>query len=266
VLLCVIPVLAEKSNGDNCPPVHLSILSSTMLRTLCIDIGGSHLKAALVAPDEQFLSELVKLVTPDPINPQLLLDALTELAGKLGEFDRVSAGFPGLVRHGVIRTAPNLGTAAFAGFNLQEALEQAFRKPARVANDADVQGLGAITGKGMEVVITLGTGFGTALFEDGALGPHVELAHHPFRDGMTYEELLGDAALKRNGELAWRSNLGHAIESLRGLTDFDHLFIGGGNARLVDRQRLAADVTVVPNSDGIAGGVWLWETVRRLEG
>lgn len=235
-----------------------------MLRTLCLDIGGTHLKAAIVAGDESFLSDRVMSETPDPIDPPLLMEKLGELAQRLPAFDRISAGFPGMVRHGVIRTAPNLGTAVFAGFDLRAALEQQFRAPARVANDADIQGLGAIRGEGMEMVITLGTGFGTAIFQDGRLGPHLELAHHPFHHDRTYEELLGDAALKRDGEPTWRASLRHAVEQLRALTAFDHLYIGGGNARLIDPESLPPDVSVVPNSEGIAGGIWLWE--RRASG
>ncbi|HET7111279.1 MAG TPA: hypothetical protein VFI41_10410, partial [Gemmatimonadales bacterium] len=93
----------------------------------------------------------------------------------------------------------------------------------------------------------------------GVLGPHLELAHHPFHHGRTYEDLLGDAALERDGEPTWRASLRHAVEQLRALTAFDHLYIGGGNARLIDPASLPPDVSVVPNTDGIAGGVWLWE-------
>ncbi len=231
-----------------------------MLTTLCFDIGGSHLKAALVGPDESFLSQRLSMATPRPATPVALLAGLTDMGRQLAPFDRISAGFPGMIRHGVIRTAPNLGTPAFAGFDLREALENALGKPVRVANDADVQGLGAISGHGMEMVVTLGTGFGTAMFLDGVLGPHIELAHHPFRNGRTYEEALGDRALKQSGEPAWRDNLARAIEQLRSLTAFDRLYIGGGNARLLDPRELPADVGIVPNTDGLTGGVWLWRS------
>jgi polyphosphate glucokinase len=233
-----------------------------VIRTLCLDIGGTHLKAAIVAPDESFLSERVIADTPESATPALLMERLTALARQLPPFDRIAAGFPGMVRHGVIRTAPNLGTDAFAGFDLRSALEKSLGKPVRVANDADVQGLGAIAGTGMEMVITLGTGFGTALFEDGVLGPHLEFAHHPFEKGKTYEDLLGDAALKRDGEPAWRAAVDRAVAQLRQLSAFDHLYIGGGNARLIDAASLPGDVSVVPNTDGIAGGVWLWQPRR----
>jgi polyphosphate glucokinase len=128
-----------------------------------------------------------------------------------------------------------------------------------VCNDADVQGLGAIRGKGVEFVITLGTGFGTSIFEDGRLGPHIELAHHPFHDNNTYEEELGDAALKKVGKRVWNRRLERAIDTLRALTWFDHLYIGGGNSRHV-KLDLPADITVVDNKAGIIGGVRLWSS------
>jgi polyphosphate glucokinase len=169
----------------------------------------------------------------------------------------VSVGFPGVVRGGVIRTAANLGDTRLRGFNLARALKKTLGAPVRVCNDADMQGLGAIRGKGVEMVITLGTGFGTSIFEDGRLGPHIELAHHPFHHDRTYEDELGDAALKEVGRRTWNRRLRRAIDTLRALTFFDHLYIGGGNSRLV-RLKLPSDISIVDNAAGIIGGVRLW--------
>ena len=104
-----------------------------------------------------------------------------ELVGPLGRFQRISIGFPGVVRGGRVLTAPNLGTEAWHGFPLAAALAERLGAPARLANDATVQGLGVIAGHGLECVITLGTGMGFALFEDGRPGPHLELSQHPVR-------------------------------------------------------------------------------------
>src|SRR5439155_8546731 len=120
-----------------------------------------------------------------------------ELVEPLPEFDRVSVGFPGVVRDGVIRTAVNLDPRTFPGFNLAAVLEDRLGKPARVINDADMQGYGAIRGEGLELVITLGTGMGSALFSNGKLAPHLELAHHPFHRGRSYEHELGERARRR---------------------------------------------------------------------
>jgi polyphosphate glucokinase len=226
--------------------------------TLAIDIGGSGLKATVLDRQGQMLSERLRVATPRPIDPGRLVDALVELVKPLPEYERVSVGFPGVVRDGVVKTAINLNEKAFPGFNLADALTNRLGKPVRVINDADMQGYGAIQGKGVEMVVTLGTGVGTALFCDGKLAPHLELAHHPFHRGKTYEHELGEAARRRFSKRKWHKRLKEAIERFRALTSFDHLYIGGGNARRVEME-LPPDVTLVDNDAGVLGGIRLWE-------
>jgi polyphosphate glucokinase len=127
----------------------------------------------------------------------------------------------------------------------------------RLANDADVQGLGAIRGQGVEMVLTLGTGAGTAFFKDGVLLPHLELAHHPVRANKTYDEYIGNAARIRKGDKAWNKRIARVIEILRALVHFDHLYLGGGNAEHLSVM-LPADVSIIPNLDGLVGGIGLW--------
>lgn len=225
--------------------------------TLSIDVGGSHVKASVLDDRGHMLHDRVRVDTPKRLTPQKLVMLIADLVTSLPRFDRVSVGFPGVVRDGVVRTAPNLGTEQFRGFNLARALERKLGRPVRVENDADVQGLAAVKGRGVEMVITLGTGFGSSIFVDGRLGPHLELAHHAFRKDRTYEDELGEAARERDGNEAWQRHVFEAIESLRNLTNFDHLYIGGGNARLLDAE-LPRDVSVVSNTAGILGGVRLW--------
>ena len=228
------------------------------MRTLSVDVGGSHVKASVLGARGEMIHDAVKVVTPPDVTPARLVSVVADLAKELPEFDRVSVGFPGVVRGGVVRTAPNLGTERFADFDLADAIEKKLGAPTRVCNDADVQGYGAISGKGVEVVITLGTGFGSSIFEDGRLGPHLELAHHNFRHDHTYEEELGEGALEKDGKKKWNAHLQEAIDSLRALTCFDHLYIGGGNSRHV-KLELPSDVSVVDNTAGILGGVRLWD-------
>src|SRR5690242_20229385 len=225
--------------------------------TLAIDVGGSHVKASVLDSRGRMLKERVRVDTPKKVTPRELVALIAGLVPSLPRFDRVSVGFPGVVRDGVIRTAPNLGTERFQGFNLARALERRLHKPVRVENDADVQGLAVVKGKGVEMVITLGTGLGSSIFVNGHLGPHLELAHHNFRKDKTYEEELGEAARQRDGDHAWQRHVLEAIDSLRNLTNFDHLYIGGGNSRLLDVD-LPRDVSVVSNTAGILGGVRLW--------
>src|SRR5262245_6507910 len=202
-------------------------------RTLAIDIGGSGLKASVLDPRGRMLVDRVRVPTPVHRPPQVVIEALAKLAAPLPAYDRIAVGFPGVVREGRILTAPNLGHPGWAGFDLARALTARLGKPARVANDADLQGLAVVRGRGVELVITLGTGFGTALYLDGRLAPHLELAHHPFRKGETYEEQLGNAARKDVGGKKWNKRIQRAIETLRLLVHFDHLYIGGGNAKKI---------------------------------
>ena len=226
-------------------------------RTLTIDVGGSGLKASVLDARGAMLVERVRVPTPVGRPPALVIEALARLVAPLPAYDRISVGFPGVVRDGKVLTAPNLGHRAWAGFDLARALSRRLGKPTRIANDADLQGLAVVKGRGVELVVTLGTGFGTALYWDGRLAPHLEVAHHPFRKGQTYEEQLGNAARKRIGNKKWTRRLERAIETLRALTHFDHLYIGGGNAWKL-RFDPDPDVTLVSNEAGIRGGIALW--------
>jgi polyphosphate glucokinase len=161
------------------------------------------------------------------------------------------------VRNGKIITAPNLGTEELSGFDLASALRERLSVPVRVINDADMQGFGAIEGKGLEMVITLGTGFGSALFMDGRLAPHLEIAHLPFRKNKDYDQQIGDKARKKIGKKRWNRRVKQAIETLRMLTHFDTLYIGGGNADRINFE-LDPDIKIISNECGVRGGAWLW--------
>ena len=215
------------------------------------------MKASVLDKNGRMLHDRLRVDTPKKVTPRQLVGLIAGLIPTLPRFDRVSVGFPGVVRNGVVLTAPNLGTDRFHRFNLARALERRLGKPVRVENDADVQGLAVVRGKGVEMVITLGTGFGSSIFIDGRLGPHLELAHHVFRKDKTYEDELGEAARERDGDQTWQRHVREAIESLRNLTNFDHLYVGGGNSRLLNGA-LPRDVSVVSNTAGILGGVRLW--------
>ena len=228
-----------------------------MSTTLSIDIGGTGIKAALVGPDGRIQGQKVRLDTPVGAHPDAVMAAIASLVQPLGEFTRVAVGFPGVVRGGRTHSAANLGHDAWRGYELEARLAQLLGKVVRSANDADMQGLAVISGQGVELVVTLGTGFGTGIYQDGKLGPHLELAHHPFRKGETYEQQLGNEARQRVGNKRWNRRLGKAIATLRALTSFDHLYLGGGNAKKV-RLDLPPDVTLVDNVAGIAGGARLW--------
>lgn len=227
-----------------------------MMRTLAIDIGGSGIKTLVLDESGQPQTERNRVETPQPANPDLVINAIVSLANQQGEFDRASAGFPGVVRAGVTETAVNLDPT-WIGFDFAKALSDRLGRPVRVVNDADMQGMGAISGQGVELVITLGTGFGSALFLNGKLVSNLEMGHHEFRNEETYEQQLGRAALDRVGQKKWNRRLEKAIESLRNLFNYDRLYIGGGNTNKVTSE-LPPNVKIVPNVSGLLGGIVLW--------
>lgn len=226
--------------------------------TFAVDIGGTGIKGILLNGRGKPISERERFDTPNPATPVAVIAVIEEIANKLGEFDRVSVGFPGVVKRGATLTAHNLHPK-WVGFELEKVLARRWKKPVRVANDAAVQGFGAIHGRGVELVITLGTGFGSSLFVEGHLVPGLELAHHPWHKNKTYEDFLGKRAFEKFGRKRWNKLVEKAITQLDSLFNYDHLYIGGGNAVKIDGA-LPKHVTRVPNEDGLLGGVALWRS------
>jgi polyphosphate glucokinase len=239
--------------------------------TLGIDIGGTGLKASVLDADGRRIVDRVRAKTPYPCPPRVLIRALDQLTYQLPSWDRVSVGFPGFVRAGRVLNAPNLskkagpGTArsrklaeAWAGFPLAAELERRLGKPTRIANDADMHGLAVISGEGLELVITLGTGLGTAVFLDGSPTPHLELALMPFRGRGTFQDQLGNATRRRIGNRRWSKRVLQAVEMFDALLHIDRLYVGGGNAKKL-KVDLGHRVEIVDNAAGILGGIKLWQ-------
>ncbi|MCH5598785.1 ROK family protein [Niabella ginsengisoli] len=225
--------------------------------TLSIDIGGSKIKACTLNKNGKILHEYTKIPTPNPANPTNLLAAIKELVKEF-RYDRISAGFPGYVRDGIVHTAPNLGTEFWKGVNLAEELMVTLGKPTRVINDADMLGLGCVSGKGFEMMITLGTGFGTAFYLDGKVLPHLEVAHHPIHKDQDYDAFIGEATYNEIGKKKWNKRMQRVLSIMKTVFNYDKLYIGGGLSRKLDFQ-LDENIILVANIDGIDGGVKLWE-------
>lgn len=228
-------------------------------RTLVLDIGGTGVKGTVFDAAGKALTERVRVETPVGEPPATLVAAAVAMTKPFPAFDRVSAGFPGVVKNGVTLTAPNLRHDGWAGFDLAGALSAAFGRPARVVNDADLLGLGLVQGRGLEMVVTLGTGFGTSLFLDGRLLPHLEISHMTFRQGEDFDAQVGNGTRKEIGSKRWNRRVAKAIDLMRALVHFDRLWISGGNAKHLDFE-LPPDVSVAENGTGMAGGVRLWES------
>ncbi len=244
------------------------------VRTLSVDVGGSGFKASVLDSLGQMVADRVRVDTPYPCTPERFVEEVSGLVAGLPSHHRASVGFPGLVRSGRVVHVPSLSRREYGGpedpelatmwrgFDLAGPLARAFRVPTKVANDADVQGCAVVRGDGFEFVMTLGTGCGTALFDNGRLLPHIELSHAPFRKKETYDIQLGNAARKEIGNDEWAKRVVQAIESFDSWLYFDRIYVGGGNAKHLGDAHLGAKAEIVPNTAGILGGIRIWDLER----
>jgi polyphosphate glucokinase len=229
---------------------------------LSIDIGGTNLKACLLSEDGELLTEFKKTPTPKNSTPKAVLEGIKKLTSEFKSFEKISIGFPGYVKFGVVQTAPNLAENKWANVDLAQQVSNMLDKPVRLINDADQQGLGIVSGEGLEIVFTLGTGFGTAVLFDGELLPHLELAHLPINKKDDYDDFIGDRGFHKVGKKKWNKRLKYIIEIYKTVFNYDKLYIGGGNSNEINFE-LEKNITLVSNKDGIKGGAKLWKAKEK---
>ena len=231
-----------------------------------LDIGGSGIKGAPVdAQTGELLAERVRVGTPEGARPEDVVAACVEVVSRAGWDGPVGCGFPGVVKGGVIHTAANVADE-FIGFDLAERLERELGQPARIVNDADAAGLaemrwGAGRGVGgVVLMLTLGTGIGTALFVEGKLVPNTEFGHIQLHGGDA-EHYAADRVRKAE-DLSWREWAGRVEEYLVMMENLfwpDLIIIGGGVSKKSEKflPRIQTRTEVVPaqmlNDAGIAG-------------
>lgn len=249
-----------------------------MTTTLAIDCGGGGIKASVLDANGTVRAQPVRAVTPYPLSPARLVSVIADLSRQLPHAQRVTVGMPGMIRHGVVvatphyickagprtRVLPEL-EAAWGGFDMREALEVALDLPALVLNDAEVHGCGLVTGHGLEMVITLGTGLGNAIFDNGILAPHAELSRGFVGWGLTFDEYVGEHERIRLGDAHWSRRVRKVIEAWVPVYLWDRLYLGGGNSRRIaasQREKLPDNVVIANNAAGIMGGVRAWDMVR----
>lgn len=243
------------------------------VRTLAVDVGGSGIKASVLDSSGVLLVDRMRVDTPYPCPPERLVSTIVEIVSQLPSAHRASVGFPGLVRDGHVIEVPSLSRPTYDGypdpilasqwhgFDLGHALAHLLDIPTLVVNDADMQGCAVVEGSGLEFVLTLGTGVGTALFNDGHLLPHLELSHGPFRDGQTFDIALGNVERKAVGKKKWLKRVREAIQAFDDMILFDRMYVGGGNAKLLEPADVGPKGVIVANSAGVVGGVRLWDVV-----
>ncbi|EEH64691.1 ROK family protein [Gleimia coleocanis DSM 15436] len=243
--------------------------------TLAVDCGGGGIKASVLDAHGMMVTPAVRTPSPYPLPPELLVETIKYLASQLPDFDRITVGMPGMIRHGVVVATPHYITKdgprskvlpelvpQWQLFDMRKAVQDALGKPTLVLNDAEVAGAGAVTGTGLEMIITLGTGLGNAVFDGGCLAPHVEISQGPVRWGLTYDDYVGEHERLRLGDAHWSRRIRRVIAGLRPMYMWDRLYLGGGNSARITpsiRAKLGDDVVIVPNDAGIRGGARAWE-------
>ncbi|MBJ2329536.1 ROK family protein [Schaalia cardiffensis] len=243
--------------------------------TLAIDCGGGGIKTSVLDSHGTMIAPPLRTPTPYPLPPALLVQTAVDLAEQLPRADRVTMGMPGMIRHGVVVATPHYITRSgprskilpelveeWRFFDMGRALGRALELPTKVLNDAEVAGAGVVTGTGLEMIITLGTGLGNAVFDGGVLAPHIEVSQGFVRWGLTYDDYIGEHERLRLGDTHWSRRVRRIVDGLRPMYLWDRLYLGGGNSKRITaghRAKLGEDVIIVPNDAGIIGGVRAWE-------
>ncbi len=242
--------------------------------TLVIDCGGGSMKASVLDGTGTMRAHPIRVPAPYPMPTPVFVTTLVDIADQLPAAERVTVGLPGMIRHGVVITTPHYVTRSgprsrvlpdlleqWTGFDAQTALTQAFGRPTRVLNDAEVHGAGVVSGVGLELVLTLGTGLGCAIYDGGHLAPHLELSQAPVRWGLSYDTYIGEHERRRLGNAMWSRRVAKVVAGLRPVFLWDRLYLGGGNSRNITPTVLpwlGDDVVIVPNSAALVGGDRIW--------
>lgn len=242
--------------------------------TLVIDCGGGGIKATVLDDSGTMRAHPVRVPTPYPLSTRRFVDTLADLSRQLPHATHATVGLPGMIRHGVVIATPHYITVKgprtrvdlelkeqWEGFDAREALREALGIPTLVLNDAEVHGAGVVAGKGLELVLTLGTGLGCALFDGGRLAPHLELSQAPVRWGLSYDTYIGEHERRRLGDSLWSRRIVRCIDGLRPMFLWDRLYLGGGNSRHITPSqivKLGDDTVIVPNAAALVGGARAW--------
>jgi predicted NBD/HSP70 family sugar kinase len=219
------------------------------VKVLVVDVGGNNVK--LLATGQR---EVRKLPSGPSYTPGRMVAAVKEATGDWS-YRAVAIGFPAPVRDNRILAEPvNLGRG-WVRFDFR----RAFGRPVRIINDAVMQALGSYR-KGRLLFLGLGTGLGAALVIDGVTHP-LEIAHLPYRDGWTYEDLLGKDAYDEVGKKRWRRLVFEIVPRLKAAFQVDEVVLGGGNSKQL--AALPAGCRRGDNKNAFVGGFRLFEDRAR---
>lgn len=244
------------------------------MHILGVDVGGSGIKGAVVDTESgALLTERIRIETPRPATPEAVGLTIRELVRRHGWSGPIGVGFPAAIQHGVARTAANVDKA-FIGTAIDRLFAEQTGCPVFVANDADVAGLAEMrfgagkNHKGVVLIVTVGTGLGTALFTNGQLLPNTELGHIYLPSGVEAEKFASDATREAEG-LKWKQwgeRFNDYLTTMEALLWPDLIVLGGGaSAKLAKfAQQITVKAPLVAanflNQAGIVGAALYAET------
>jgi len=217
-------------------------------KILVIDVGGTHVKVRVSGQLEERRFDSGPAMTASRMVREV------KRVVKDWKYDVVSIGYPGIVIHGrPVHEPHNLGSG-WVRFDFAKA----FGRPVKMMNDAAMQALGSYKG-GCMLFLGLGTGLGSAMIVDGILEP-MELAHLPYKK-KTYEDYVGDRAMRRMGKKKWRRYVADVVTRLKDALEADYVVLGGGNSK--NLKNLPPGAELGDNRNAFAGGVRLWKEEAR---
>jgi polyphosphate glucokinase len=206
------------------------------MTTLGIDIGGSGIKGAPVDLDTgELVSPRYRIATPNPAKPDVVAEVVKQIAQHFGWVGKIGCGFPAVIQKGKAYSAANVHTS-WIGTNAEDLFTRATGCPTRVINDADAAGLAEMAfgagkkwSKGVVLLVTVGTGLGTAIFIDGILLPNTEFGHLQVR-GKDAEKRASDAArqAKDMSWADWAARFNEYLQTMERLINPDVIIVGGG--------------------------------------
>jgi polyphosphate glucokinase len=206
-------------------------------KSLFIDIGASSIKIKQLG---------LNITTPSQATPSKLLAVLKELSIP-ANYNIILVGFPGIVTNGITVNAPNMNTKSWKRFPLEKKLNKIFSRPCFVMNDADLHGFKVISGKGTELVISLGTGVGSALFINNKLVPNLEMGHAPFKNNKSFEDILGLASFKKSNLKHWEKYLLEALVIWENLFSPTKIYLTGGLSNIIKSPAIVKKYKLMGN-------------------
>ena len=219
-----------------------------MKGVLSIDIGGSHVKARILEdPDKR------RFESGPELTPSQMVEGVKKIV-QGWSFNRISIGMPAPIANNTAVIDPvNLGDG-WKGFDFAGA----FDLPTRVVNDAAMQAIGSYEGGSM-LFMGLGTGLGTCLIDRYVVHP-TEIAHMPYKDGRSYEEVVGEAGLEESGKKEWKKNVLEVVDILYNGLLPDYIILGGGNSKkFKDDDKLPIYCRRGDNANAFLGGFRMWD-------